>query len=139
MILIGFIILTQGACGKLAKTEARKYIEINEVVKEVFLTDKGFSDELAKHVTKEVFNKTNIYNAYPVNSTEYKKPFSVDFSLAEISQKKANDILKVEMIYSVVIADYNRKIVGGSRDVTITFTVQMVDDGWIIIDKEERP
>jgi hypothetical protein len=56
-ILIGFIILTQGACGKLAKTEAPKYVEINEVVKEVFLTDKGFSDKLSKHVTKEVFKQ----------------------------------------------------------------------------------
>jgi hypothetical protein len=119
-ILIGFIILTQGACGKLAKTEAPKYVEI------------------AKHVTKEVFNKTNIYNAYPVNSPEYKKPFSVDFSLAEISQKKDSDTVKVEMIYSVIVTDYNRKTVGGSRDVTITFTVHMVDGGWIITNKEER-
>lgn len=138
-ILMGLLILTLGACGKPANTEVLKYVEINDVVKEAFLTDKGFSDELSKHLTKEVFGKINIYNAYPVSSPEYKKPFSVDFSLAEISQKKDGDTVKVEMIYSVIITDANFKTVGGSRDVPITLTVKVVDGGWIITNKEEQP
>ncbi|EET86877.1 conserved hypothetical protein [Clostridium carboxidivorans P7] len=44
-------------------------------------------DELSKHMSKDVFKKTYIYNAYPVNNPEYKKPFKVDFSLKENSQK----------------------------------------------------
>jgi len=139
-ILMGLIIFTQGACGKQVKTEAPRFVEINDVVKEAFLTDKGFSDELSKHMTKEVFNKTNIYNIYPVNSPEFKKPFKIDFSLKEISQRKENDIVQVYMIYSVMINDSNNKPIGGSGDIPITFTVQVqkTGSGWTIIKKEEK-
>jgi len=138
-ILLVIIILTQGGCGKISKTEAPTYGEVGDVVRVAFLTDKGFNDELSKHMTKEVFNKTNIYNTYPVNSPEYKKPLSVDnFHLSETSQKKDGDTVKVEMIYSVEITDSNHKSVGGSKDIPITFTVQMVDGGWIITNKEEH-
>ncbi len=137
-ILLGLLILALGACGKPKKTDAPKYVDINDVVKEAFVTDKGFSDELSKYMTKEVFNKTNIYYAYPINSPEFKKPFKVDFSLREISQKKENDTVKVDMIYSVMIHDSNNKTVGGSKDVPITFIVQEIGSGWMIINKEEQ-
>ncbi|MDA8441562.1 MAG: hypothetical protein M0Z55_04215 [Peptococcaceae bacterium] len=138
-ILLGFLILVPGAWVAVTKTDAHKYVDISNVVKEAFVTDKGFSDELSKHITKEVFNKTNIYNAYPFNSPEFEKPFKVDFSLREVSQKKENDIIKVDMIYSVMIHDSNNKTVGGSKDIPITFTVQEVGSGWIITNKEEQP
>lgn len=138
-VFIGLLILTLSACGKPAKTEAPKYIEINDVVKEAFLTDKGFSNELSKHLTMEVFDKINIYNTYPANSPEFKKPFSVDFSLAETSQKKDGNTIKVEMIYSVIITDSNFKTIGGSREIPITFTVKLIDGSWIITHKEEQP
>ena len=91
-ILLGFLVLALGACGTLTKTDAGKYVDINDVVKEAFVTDKGFSEELSKHMDKEVFDKVNIYNAYPVNSPEFKKPLKVDFSLREIAQKKVDTL-----------------------------------------------
>ncbi len=136
--MLGLLVLALGACGTLTRSDAGKYVDINGVVKEAFVTDKGFSVELSQHMAKEVFDKINIYNAYPVNSPEVKKPLKVDFSLREISQKKENDKVKVDMIYSVMILDSNNKTVGGSKDVPITFTVQTGGSGWKIIDKEER-
>ncbi|MBU3157359.1 hypothetical protein [Clostridium estertheticum] len=36
------------------------------LVKEAFLTNKGYTNELPKHMSQQVFERTNIYNAYPV-------------------------------------------------------------------------
>lgn len=54
------------SCGKTNNNNTIKEVDIYNVVKEVFLTDKGYSNELSKHVSKEVFEQTNIYNAYNV-------------------------------------------------------------------------
>lgn len=123
---------------KLATTGTSKYVDVYDVIKEAFLTDKGFSDDLSKHMTKEVFDKTNIYKAYPVNSPEYTKPFKVDFTLRELSQKKKEDQVQVNMIYSVAITDSTDKTVGGSQNVHVTFTVKMDDKAWLITGKEEQ-
>ncbi|MEA4900485.1 hypothetical protein [Desulfitobacterium sp.] len=136
VLIIGAVIIALAACSR-ATVEITKYVDVYDIVKEAFLTDKGFSDELSKHITREVFDKTNIYNAYPVNSPEYNKPFKVDFSLEEISQKKDDSLIRVEMIYSVKITDSKNKTVGGSKDIPITFMVKTMDTEWIIINKEE--
>ena len=138
VILLGSLILAVGTCGTLTKNTDSKYLDVNGVVREAFLTDKGFSAELSKHMTEEVFDKINIFNCYPVNSPEFKKPFKVDFSLREISQKKENDRVKVEMVYSVMIYDSNNKTVGGSKHVPITLTVEEAGSGWLITNKEEQ-
>jgi hypothetical protein len=114
-----------------------KYVDFNSVVKETFLTDKGYSKELSKHISQEVFNQMNIYNCYNVNDPDYKKPFKVDFSLEEDSQTKENDIVYFKMIYSVNIFDSQNKSVGGSYDIPITFTVKNINGEWYITEKEE--
>jgi len=131
--MVILFICTFTSCGK-----SNKEVDIYNVVKEVFLTDKGYSNELSKHISQEVFEKTNIYNAYPVNSTEYKRPFKIDFSLKEDSQNKVNNLVYVKMIYSVKITDSQNKVVGGSWDVPITFTVENIEGDWYITKKEER-
>ncbi|MGJ0906601.1 hypothetical protein ACR764_03655, partial [Clostridium botulinum] len=39
-----------------------KYIHVYDVVKEAFITEKGYSNKLPKHISEEVFKKINIYN-----------------------------------------------------------------------------
>lgn len=114
-----------------------KYVDITKVVKETFLTDKGYSNELSKHISQEVFNQLNVYDCYDVNSSDYKKPFKVDFSLKEDSQTKEKDIVYVKMIYSVHIFDSQSKSVGGSTDIPITFTVKNINAEWHITEKKE--
>lgn len=114
-----------------------KNINIYNVVKEAFLTDEGYSDELSKCMSEEVFKNTNIYNAYPVNSPEYRRPFKVDFSLKENSQEAKQDLVYVKMTYSVMITDSQGKIVGGSKNIPVTFTVKKTENQWYIIDKYE--
>lgn len=119
------------------KNSNTTYVDITKVVKETFLTDKGYSNELSKHISQEVFNQLNIYGCYDVNSSDFKKPFKVDFSLKEDSQTKKKDIVYVNMIYSVNIFDSQNKSVGGSTDIPITFTVKIINGEWHITGKKE--
>lgn len=114
-------------------------VSIYNVVKEVFLTDKGYTNELSSYVSKDVFDQTNIYNSYAVNSPEYKKPYKIYFKLQEISRKQGNedDLVFVNMKYSVEIRDSQNQIIGGSMDIPITFTVKYTNGSWYIIDKYE--
>lgn len=128
------------SCGKTNKKNYTRYIneaDFHKVLKEAFLTDKGYTDELSKHVSPAVFEKTNIYNTYNVNAPEYKKPFKVDFSLKEDSQSKVKDLVYVKMIYSVEITDSQGKAVGGSKDILVTYTVENKEGNWYITEKEE--
>lgn len=123
------------SCGTSNKATER--IDIYDVVYEAFTTDKGYTDELSKHITEDVFKWINAYSIYNVDSPEYSKPFNVDFSLTENSQKSDKDVIYVEMTYSIEITDSKGTIVGGSWDIPITFTVNKSDDGWCIVEKNE--
>ncbi len=135
MLMVFISVFT--SCGKSNTGSNSKTVDIYNVVKEAFLTDNGYSNELSKHMSQEVFKRINIYNAYPVNNPEYKKPFKVDFTLKEDSQNVKKDIVYVKMTYSVTIKDSQSKIVGGSLDIPITFTVKRTGNEWYIIEKEE--
>lgn len=104
------------------------------VVKEAFLTNRGYSNELSKHMSQQVFKRTNIYNAYQLNN---KETYKVDFSLKENSRIKIAGIVYLKMTYSVKIIDLQNHIVGGSSDIPITFTVKNIKGDWYIAEKEE--
>ena len=103
------------------------------VVKEAFLTDKGYSNELSKHMSEQVFKGINIYNTYGIN-----KPVSkVDFSLKEDSRFKVVGRVYVKMTYSVKIMDSQNSIIGGSSNIPISFTIEKVKGEWYITKKDE--
>ncbi|WPC39657.1 hypothetical protein [Clostridium sp. JS66] len=136
MLIVFISIFT--SCGKNNTDNNSKAVDIYNVVKESFLTDKGYSDELSKHISQEVFKHLNIYTTYPVNNPEYKRPFKVDFSLKEDSQSVKKDIIYVKMTYSVSIKDSQNKAVGGSWDIPLTLTVKKTVNGWYIIKEEQE-
>lgn len=111
-----------------------KYVNIYDIVQEAFLTDGGYNQRIAKHMSEDVFNSIN-YNGYPPHS----KPSKVDFSLKEMSQTKEDDLIYVDMIYSITIKDANDRMVGGSWDIPIRFTVKITADNWYITNKYEKP
>lgn len=136
IILIVFVSIL-ASCGKDTTTNKNKNVDIYNVVKESFLTDKGYSDELSKHMSEEVFRKTNIYNTYPINNAELKKSYKVDFNLKEDSQSVKKDLIYVNMTYSAIITDLHGNCVCGSSNIPITFTVRKTGNEWYIIDKHE--
>ncbi|MBU3178649.1 hypothetical protein KPL47_20260 [Clostridium estertheticum] len=104
------------------------------LVKEAFLTNKGYINELPKHMSQQVFERTNIYNAYPVNN---KKTYKVDFSLKENSRIRVAGIVYVKMTYSVKVMDLQNNLLGGSSNIPITFTIKNIKGEWYITEKEE--
>lgn len=111
---------------------------IYSVVKEAFITDKGYSGEVTEHMTRAVFDEINAYSIYKGDkSTEYKKPFKVDFTLKEDSQTLITGILVVKMTYSVEVKDSENMSIGGSWNIPITFTIKIIGDKWYILDKRE--
>jgi len=105
------------------------------VVKETFLTNKGYSNELSKHVAPQVFKRTNIYSAY--GGLNNKETYKVDFTLKEKSQTKVAGTVYVKMTYSVKIMDLLNNKKGGSSDISITFTIKNIKGEWYITEKEE--
>lgn len=117
-----------------------KYVDIYDVIKEAFVTDKEYANGFSQHMTERVFKYTN-YKKFPVHIPKFIKPFKIDFSLKEIYQTKDNEnnLIYVDMIYSMKVIDANNEIVGGGLNIPVTYTVKLTDNGWYIIDRYERP
>ncbi|QJW48852.1 hypothetical protein HA075_01490 [bacterium BFN5] len=74
-----------------------------------------------------------------VDNPKYSKPLKINFTLKEVSQTKENDLVYVDMIYSIEILDSTGKIVTGSWRIPIQFTVKLTANDWYIINKYEKP
>lgn len=124
------------SCGKGNKNNTKE-VDIYNVVKEAYLTDKGYTSELSKHMSKEMFEKTNIYSIYNINTSDSKKLYKIDFNLKEDSQEKEKDIVCVKMIYSFEMTDLKNNTIGGSKNVPVTFIVKKTGTNWYIVKKYE--
>lgn len=111
-----------------------KYIDsssFNSIIKEAFLTDKGYSETLSQYMPYEVFRKTNIYHTYALEY--YEGPFQIDLDLDEVSQSYSNELISIKVTHSIIIKDSKDNLAGGSR-APITFTVQEKNNSWYIIE-----
>ncbi len=135
IIICLIFVFTLTSCNE--NVNHKKKVDIYNVVKDAYLTDKGYTEDLSKHMSKDTFNLINIYSVYGRNGNEYKKPFKINFSLKEISQKNRNDKVNVKMLYDLEIRDDNNKYVSGSAFVDVTFKVEIRGDNWYITDKDE--
>ncbi|WP_110954959.1 hypothetical protein [Anaerosinus massiliensis] len=150
MVLCLWLILIEDSRQFLASThpdkcvvdygEYARYIDINDIVTEAFITNAGYTNELSRYMTEDVFKHMN-YKQYNVNASQYTKPLDVDFKIKEIYQTKdeENHLIYVDMIYTIVITDSKGLMVGGSWDTKVTFTVRLDEKGWYIIKKYESP
>lgn len=143
-VLIMFIfcvicLLTSTSCGnKNTDKPTQKYVDIYDVVTEAYLTNEGYTEKIAKHMSKDVFNGIN-FTHYRVNNPKFSKPLKVNFTLKEVSQSKENDLVYIDMIYSIEILDSTGKTAAGSWNVPIQFTVELTANDWYIINKYEKP
>lgn len=120
-----------------SNTKSKK-IDIYDVVKEAYLTEDGYSDDLSKHMTEDMFKKINIFDVLSLDNIEYSNPLDINFRLYEDSQEVKKDIIYVNMVYSVVIKDSEGKDICGAVDTHVTFQVKESENGWYIIEKDEQ-
>lgn len=112
--------------------------DIYKVIRDAFLTDKGYTGEVTDHMTRALFEKINIYNTYPVNGIEYKLPLKVYFILQEVSQDRVNEMVYVRMVYSFKIVDSQNKTISEVTHKSVTFTVENANANWYVTGKEEQ-
>lgn len=98
-----------------------KYVDINDLVNKAYTSSKGYDSDIAKHMSKDVYNKSNSYSAY--KDLDYKKPIKLSLRLNEINQHKINGMIYVYMKYDFDVLDANGKSVAGSRGINVVFTV----------------
>ena len=135
------IILCISIVGSYARTKFMPQwfssVDTYKVVKEGFLTKKGYSNELSKHMSQQVFKRINIYKP---NSLNNKKSYKVDFSLKQDSTSFKNGSVYVKMIYSLKVMDLQNNQVGplsGSEGIKNTFIVKNIKNEWYITDNWE--
>lgn len=124
------------SCGKSAKNNYVNDKDVYNFVKQAFLTKNGYTKEISEHMSEQIFNNINIYKMY--NDPKYKKPFKVDFSLKQSSQEEKENLIYINMIYSVRIRDAQNKDIGGSWNVPVKYIVKQVNNTWYIFEKEEE-
>ncbi|MCB2358733.1 hypothetical protein [Clostridium estertheticum] len=75
-------------------------VDTYNVVKEGFLTNKGYSNELSKHMSEQVFKRINIYQYEDLNR---KRPYKINFTLKEDSRRYKNGVVS-ETSMNLIIA-----------------------------------
>lgn len=89
-------------------------------------------------MSKELFEKINVFTTYKGNST-FTKPYKINkFELKIVSKKTMFTKTYFYITYSVSINDANNKEVGGSWDASVKYIVKKVNNTWYITDKEEK-
>ena len=111
--------------------------DTSKIVKEGLLTNKGYSHELSKHMSPQVFKRINIYTYEELNK---KRTYKMDFILMKNSTSYKNGSVYVKMVYSLKIMDLQNNQIGpmsGSEGVTNTFVVKNIKGVWYITDNWE--
>lgn len=98
-----------------------KYVDINDLVNKAYTSSKGYNSDIAKHMSKDAYNKSNKYSSY--NDFECKKPIKLSLRLTEINQHKINGKVYVYMKYDFDVLDANGKSVSSSGGTPVVFTV----------------
>ena len=115
-----------------------KYVNINDLVNKAYTSSKGYDSNLAKHMSKDVFNNSNAYVIYnDFVDFECKKPIRISLRLTEINQHKINGKIFIYMKYNFDALDADGKTVSGAGDVPVVFTVIGTNDNLYIEKSQE--
>lgn len=123
-------------------TENYKYITVDTILQEAFLTDEGYTADIASHMPLAIFQKLNVYEVYGLKDRgiDNNEQVKVAFALEESYQFKIFPIVLVKMHYTIEIKDFNNQVIGGSYDVPMILVVKKSygDNHWDILKKIER-
>lgn len=140
-LTIGIFIFIFTSCSKNTQNTQNKSVNKNEIytiVKETFLTKDGYTSEISKHMSKDVFNKVNSYKVYSLNDKKYKQPVKINLDLKHKSQETKNGTTYVNMVYTINIKDSQNKEISESQNIPVKFTIETVNNTWYITNKEEQ-
>ena len=89
IILISIFIISFSAYNKFNYRNDSKnhYVSIDNLVSEAITTISGYTDELSKHMSKNVYLKLNVYALYDKDS-DNSDSIKVSLTLNEVNQHK---------------------------------------------------
>ena len=119
----------------LNKNKINKYVDIKNLVSETYTTPDGYSENLKKHVSENVFKSSNAYLYY--NDLKSGKVETPHMAINEINQHKINNSIFVYMNYSFTIDDSKGSILHCAMNVPVVFEVINNKDGIYIKNKHE--
>jgi len=96
-----------------------RYVDISSLVKKAYTSPGKYDFNMEKNFSKEVYDYSNIYG----NKSLHKGQIKILLNLNEINQHKINSKIFVYMICSIEVRDTNGKIIMGSSDDPVVFTV----------------
>lgn len=99
----------------------KSYVNINDLVNKSYTSSKGYDSNMAKHMSKDVYNSCNGYIWY--KDFECKQPIKISLKTTEINQHKINGKIFVYMKYDFNVFDANGKTVSSALDTPAVFTV----------------
>lgn len=137
IILISIFIISFSAYNKFSNRSDSKnhYVSIDNLVSEAITTRSGYTDELSKHMSKNVYLKLNVYALYDKDS-DNSDSIKVSLTLNEVNQHKKNDEIFVYMICDRHVTDQNGNTLLSGK-IPIIFTVIYKEDQIYIKDAQE--
>lgn len=111
------------------------YVDIDNYVTEAFTSTQEYNSDMEKHISKDVYNASNMYKYY--KGFNQNQPIKLSVTLNEINQHKINDKIYVYMQYDFEVHDSTGNLVSGSWKGPVVFTVTENDDG-IYLEKMEE-
>ncbi|MBX4260403.1 hypothetical protein [Clostridium estertheticum] len=114
-----------------------KYVNINSLVNKSYTSSKGYDSDIAKHMSKVVFDNSNGYIMYELY--QCKKPIKISFKSTEVNQHKINGKIFAYMLYDFEMSDADGKLVTGSWQCPVVSTVTGTNDNLYIEKAQEFP
>ena len=107
-----------------------KYVNINNLVSKAYTSSTGYNADMAKYMSKDVYNKANGYIIF--KDYDCKRPIKFSLRLTEINQHKINGKVFVHMVYGLDLIDADGISVVSSRNIPVVFTVTGTNDNLYI-------
>lgn len=107
-----------------------KYVDINDLVNKAYTSSKGYDSDIAKHMSKDAYNKANGYIIF--KDYDYNRPIKFSLRLTEINQHKINGKVFVYMVYGLDLLTEDGISLVSSRNIPVVFTVAGTNDNLYI-------
>lgn len=131
VVIIGSVLVYD----RVNNAKYNHYVDIDDIVKEAYISPRAYNSDMAKHISKDVYNSLNAYIYY--NNNTFKQPIKASLTLNEINQHKINGKIFVYMQYDFQVYDADGKLASASWETPVIFTVG-VDNNNLYIEKKQE-
>ncbi|AJA46833.1 hypothetical protein CPAST_c07330 [Clostridium pasteurianum DSM 525 = ATCC 6013] len=119
-----------------SNNEKYHYVEIKNLITEVYQYPNGYDSYLEKFVSKQVYAANSLSSGF-YTSPNIKRPIKISLKLNEINQHKINGKIYIYMIKDLNIYDSTGKLICSALDTPVIYTVTQNKDHLYIEKSQE--